>query len=44
MRDPSIIAHISAANIIPNGSSVCKPASSWDNFKAGNLKNILDSS
>jgi len=41
MRDPSIIAHISAANIIPNGRSVCRPASLWDNFKAGNLKNIL---
>lgn len=39
-RDPSIMAHISAANIIPNGRLGPRPFSSCASLRAGNLKKI----
>ena len=38
--EPSIIAHISAANIMPNGRSEPLPFSWCASLKAGNLKKI----
>jgi len=39
-KEPSIMAHIKAANMIPNGRFDLSPASSCDSFNAGNLKKI----
>ena len=39
-REPSIMAHIRAAKIMPKGRSVPWPESWWASRRAGNLKNI----
>ena len=38
--EPSIMEHMSAANIMPNGKSEPLPLSWWVRRRAGNLKNI----
>jgi len=40
IREPNIMLHIRAANIMPNWSSSLKPERLWASFRAGNLKNI----